>query len=169
MKNILIISATKKTNYTLAKKLSKFLLELNSSTTVISLEDYMLPLYTDDVFDAKKNEYKDTIEILTKLFINHAGIIICGPEYNGSTAPIITNSIAWISCSTDYWKDAFKNKIALIATASGGPGTKFVSAIKTQLEHLGCVVMPNSISANNSNPLNTDSVNKILRHFIKSC
>ena len=65
------------------------------------------------------NEYKDTIEILTKLFINHAGIIICGPEYNGSTAPIITNSIAWISCSTDYWKDAFKNKIALSCPGEG--------------------------------------------------
>ena len=47
MKNILIISATLKNNYELAKDLSNRLEKLNIDTTLISLEDYKLPIYTD--------------------------------------------------------------------------------------------------------------------------
>ena len=45
MKKILIVSATRKTNYILAKKLEEILLTLDIEVTVISLEDYELPLY----------------------------------------------------------------------------------------------------------------------------
>ena len=86
---------------------------------------------------------------------------------DSSTPPIINNAIAWISTSTDYWRDAFKDKIALIGTSSGGPGSKFITTMKIQLEHLGCVVMPRSISVNKSNPLNLESANKILSQFAK--
>ena len=120
-----------------------------------------------DIFDKEKNNYKETIEALTKLFINNDGLIICAPEYNGSTPPILNNAIAWISCSTDYWRDAFSDKIALVGTSSGGPGTKFIATMKMQLEHLGCVVIPRAISSNNSSPMNPDSINNILNQFIR--
>ena len=103
---------------------------------------------------------------LTKYFQDNQGIIICAPEYNGSTPPIVNNAIAWISTTTDYWRDAFNKKIALIGTSSGGPGTKYITTMKLQMEHLGCVVMPRAISANKSNPLNPKSTNKILKQFI---
>ena len=167
MKDILIVSATLNNNYSLSKALSDILKELDLESTIISLENYKLPVYTDKVFDTEKDTYKKTIESLTQHFINHKGLIICGPEYNGSTPPIINNAIAWISTSTDYWRDAFKDKIALIGTSSGGPGNKFITTMKIQLEHLGCVVMPRSISVNKSNPLNPESVNKILNQFTK--
>ena len=167
MKDILIISATLNNNYSLSKALLGSLKELDKDCTLISLENYNLPVYTDKTFDEEKNNYKETIESLTQHFINHKGLIICAPEYNGSTPPIINNAIAWISTSTDYWRDAFKDKIALIGTSSGGPGNKFITTMKNQLEHLGCVVMPRSISVNKSNPLNQESVNKILNQFTK--
>ena len=166
MKNILIVSSTLKNNYKLAQELEKLLKDLNVKTTLISLENYILPLYTDEIFEKKKNEYKNTVEELTKHFVSNKGLIICGPEYNGSTPPILNNAIAWISVSTDYWKDAFNNKIALVATASGGPGTKFIYTIKLQLEHLGCTVMPQSISANKSKPLKQNATKKNLNKFI---
>ena len=166
MKNILIVSATLKNNYTLANQLKDLLSELEVTPTVISLENFVLPLYTDDVFDREKDNYKETIESLTKLFIDNDGLIICAPEYNGSTPPILNNAIAWISTSTDYWRDAFKDKTALITTSSGGAGTKFISTMKTQLEHLGCTAISDSISANSSHPLDTDSAKKILQKFI---
>tara|TARA_Y100000748_G_scaffold274424_1_gene249520 strand:- start:354 stop:674 length:321 start_codon:yes stop_codon:yes gene_type:complete len=103
---------------------------------------------------------------LTNKFVESDGIIICAPEYNGSTPPIVNNAIAWISTTTDYWRDAFNKKIALIGTNSGGPGTKYITIMKLQMEHLGCVVMPRAISENKSNPLNVESVNKILKQFI---
>ena len=56
--------------------------------------------------------------------------------------------------------------MSLIATNSGGPGTKYSAIMKLQMEHLGCVVMPRAISANKSNPLNIESTTKILKKFI---
>ena len=165
MKNILIISATLKNNYKLAKQL-KTLIDKEANVTIISLENYDLPIYTDNTFDKHIKSYQRTIEELTKYFIDNQGIIICAPEYNGSTPPIVNNAIAWISTTTKYWRDAFNNKIALIATSSGGAGTKYITIMKLQMEHLGCVVMPRSISANESNPLNIESTKKILKKFI---
>ena len=165
MKNILIISATLKNNYKLAKQL-KTLIDKKANVTIISLENYNFPIYTDNTFDKHIKTYQSTIEELTKYFIDNQGIIICAPEYNGSTPPIVNNAIAWISTTTKYWRDAFNNKIALIATSSGGAGTKYITIMKLQMEHLGCVVMPRSISANESNPLNIESAKKILKKFI---
>ncbi len=172
MKNILIVSATLKNNYKLAKKIQELLknLEKNYSnsieTTILSLENYKLPIYTENAFDEYIDEHKNTISKLTNKFVESDGIIICAPEYNGSTPPIINNAIAWISTTTDYWRDAFNKKIALIGTNSGGPGTKYITIMKLQMEHLGCVVMPRAISENKSNPLNIESTNKILKQFI---
>ena len=165
MKNILIVSATLKSNYKLAKQLKK-LIDQEANVTVISLENYDLPVYTEKVFDKNIKSYQSTIEELTKYFKNNQGIIICAPEYNGSTPPIVNNAIAWISTTTKYWRDAFNDKIALIATSSGGPGTKYTTIMKLQMEHLGCIVMPRPISANKSNPLNIESTKKILKKFI---
>jgi NAD(P)H-dependent FMN reductase len=165
MKNILIVSATLKSNYKLAKQLKK-LIDKEANATVISLENYDLPVYTEKAFDKYIKSNQNTIKKLTKHFIDNQGIIICAPEYNGSTPPIVNNAIAWISTTTKYWRDAFNNKIALIATNSGGPGTKYITIMKLQMEHLGCIVMPRSISANESNPLNIESTKKILEKFI---
>ena len=167
MKNVLIVSATLNNNYNLGKELKTFLMDLDTDCSLISLENYTLPVYTDKVFDEKKQIHRQLIEDITDQFVKANGLIICGPEYNGSTPPILNNAIAWISCSTDYWRDAFSNKIALVATSSGGPGIKFVSAIKMQLEHLGCIVMPRPISSNNSSPMSKDSIKKILNQFVK--
>ena len=166
MKKILIVSATRKTNYILAKNLEEILLTLDAKVTVISLEDYELPLYTDNIYQNKKDEYFDVVESLTKQFSNHKGLIICGPEYNGSTPPIIPNAIAWISVSTDYWKDAFRDKVFMVASSSGGPGTKFIATMKLQLEHLGSIIIPESISVNDRTPLKEESAKKILKQFI---
>ena len=165
MKNILIVSATLKSNYKLAKQLKK-LIDKEANATVISLENYDLPVYTEKAFDKYIKSNQNTIKKLTKHFIDNQGIIICAPEYNGSTPPIVNNAIAWISTTTKYWRDAFNDKIALIATSSGGPGTKYITIMKLQMEHLGCIVMPRSISANESNPLNIESTKKILKKFI---
>ena len=165
MKKILIVSATSNSNLVLATELSKLSNELGAEVEIISLEEFKLPLYTDDVYKNQKNEYINTIKSLTNYFIKSRGIIICGPEYNGSTAPIISNAIAWISVSTDYWRDAFNNKISLIATSSGGPGNKFIISMKMQLEHLGSIVMPRAINISKSNPLDKNSASKILKQF----
>ena len=166
MKNILIVSATLRNNYTLANQLKDELNNLDVNTTLISLENFMLPLYTDAVFNKEKDNYKETIESLTKLFIDNEGIVICAPEYNGSTPPILTNVIAWISVKTSNWRGAFNGKSALICTHSGGVGNNFINSLRIQLNHLGVIVLPRAISKTDDLPLKKDSVSKILDQLI---
>ena len=55
MKKILIISATLKNNYRLAQNIENILKEYNVKTNLISLENYNLPIYTDDIFEKEKD------------------------------------------------------------------------------------------------------------------
>ena len=167
MKKILIVSATKNSNFALSKKLEKISTKLGANARTISLENFLLPLYVNNLETDIKNQNEETINKLSKYFIETDGIIFCAPEYNGSIPPIVVNAIAWISVTTENWRDGFNNKIALICTSSGGPGMKFLSSMRLQLEHLGSIVLPRTISINKSNPLNEDSAGKILNQFIK--
>ena len=166
MKKVVIISATSATNLDLSDKLLNILDELDTSSEIINAEEHVLPMFVASAYESQKKEYYKTIDFLTKKIIESSGIIICAPEYNGSIPPIITNMIAWISVSTDYWRDGFYKKISLIASSSGGGGAKYFIAMKNQLEHLGSVVMPRGIQISSSNPLNEESAKKILKHFI---
>jgi len=106
-----------------------------------------------------------SIGLLGSSIINADGFIFCGPEYNGGSAPILTNAITWISVTTDYWKDAFKDKIGLIATHSGGNGDNFLLTFRQQLEFLGVVVYPESIKVNKTNPFDVNFTKKIIKDF----
>jgi len=166
MKKIIIISATSKSNFILSQELGSICEKMNTHVKIISLEDYILPLYTEEAYKKERDNYSSIIEQLSNHILLSEGIIICGPEYNGSIHPIITNAITWVTVSTDNWRDAFNNKIALICTSSGGNATKFIMSMRIQLEHLGAIVMPRSISISKLNPLNKDSAKKILNKFI---
>ena len=158
MKKILIVSVTAGNNLILAKRINE-LFELK--TEIIILEDYQLPLYTGKV----KLKNRTMIEDLCGKVIEASGFVFCGPEYNGGSAPILTNAITWISVSTDYWRDAFSDKIGLIATHSGGNGSSFLSTFRQQLEFLGVIVFPRSIIVNKNKDFNTESSKKIIERF----
>tara|TARA_Y100000996_G_scaffold178154_1_gene139032 strand:- start:1185 stop:1691 length:507 start_codon:yes stop_codon:yes gene_type:complete len=166
MNKILIVSATKGENYILAKKIHD-LCEPNISKKYISLEDYDLPLFKASNYNDLKDKHSEVIKLITDELVNANGLIICAPEYNGNIPPILANTISWISVSTDYWRDAFINKFALIATNSGGPAVKYSISLKNQLEHLGMIVMPQYISVSSNNPLNDQNVQKKIKQFLK--
>jgi NAD(P)H-dependent FMN reductase len=105
------------------------------------------------------------INTLCEKVISASGFVFCGPEYNGGSAPILTNAITWISVTTDYWRDAFSDKIALIATHSGGNGNSFLSTFRQQLEFMGVVVHPKSIIVNKNKEFNLESSKKIIERF----
>ena len=58
MKKITIISGTLNTNYKLSQDIRDILIDLETDVSILSLENYMLPLYTDAVFKEKQAEYK---------------------------------------------------------------------------------------------------------------
>ena len=160
MKKILIISVTSRNNLILAKKIGK-LLDLENE--IITLEDYALPLYDGKII----LDDMTMIKQLCEKVINANGFIFCGPEYNGGSAPILTNAITWISITTNHWRDAFLDKIGLIATHSGGDGNSFLSTFRQQLEFMGVVVFPRSIKVNKNNNFNKKSIKKIIERFEK--
>ncbi len=154
------MSVTAGNNFTLAEKI-KGLMHLDNE--IITLEDYQLPLY-----DGKAViEEKTIIDGLCKKVINADGFIFCGPEYNGGSAPILTNAITWISVTTNHWRDAFLDKIGLIATHSGGDGSSFLGTFRQQLEFMGVVVFPRSIKVNKNQEFNEESNKKIIERFEK--
>jgi len=166
-KKVLIVSATSSTNLKLSKDLEKILQKFNVDIEIINIEEFSLPLFVSSNYIEIKEKHFDKINNLTEKFIEAHGIIMCSPEYNGSIPPIITNMIAWISVSTEDWRFSFSDKISLIATSSGGTGNKYIMAMKSQLEHLGSVVMPRSIATSSSVKLDLNSAEKILNKFIK--
>ena len=159
MSKILIISATKGANFQLAQKISNI---LTLDNEVLTLEDYPMPMYvpnSNNVIESK------IISDLCGKFIECNGLIFCAPEYNGGSPPILTNAITWMSLKTDNWRDAFRNKVVLIATHSGGAGQNFLTTFGLQLQFMGSVVFPRNITVNSSKKFNEKSVNKILSDF----
>ena len=148
MKNILIVSSTNNSNFELSNNINDFFKNKDGvSSSVISLEDFNLPLFKPSLEEDYKsnNSFPQDIEKVKNLIISSDAIIWCSPEYNGGISPILTNMIAWISRATEDWKDGFKDKHSLICTSSGGNGRNFIKGFSIQLSYLGSKVMEESI------------------------
>ncbi len=165
MKKVLIISATSFSNYDLSIKIQNILEKHSVNCNVLNLETYDLPLFKAETYESQKSVIKDSVDEIVSKLIDSKGLIFCAPEYNGSIPPIITNFIAWISVTTDHWRDGFKDKFGLVASSSGGEAIKYNIAMKNQLEHLGVVVLPRSINVSSNKPFNHTTVEKILLKF----
>lgn len=168
MKNLLIISSTKNTNFELSQKIKIFFDNReNIKTEIICLEDFKLPLYTPSLEDIFKGEEKFPKEIISlkEILLKSDSIIWCSPEYNGGISPIVTNSIAWISRATTDWREAFNNKNMLICSSSGGNGKNFVEGFKIQLKYLGSEVMEESIIQTKKDLITNDELETILSNF----
>ena len=157
---IIIICATKGNNHVLSEKISEL---LQAEHELISLEDYPLPLFVPGGEKADESVTKSLVEKFEKA----DGFIFCAPEYNAGVPPILTNAITWITISTKNWRDAFNNKKVLIASHSGGAGHWFLSSFRDQLEYMGCIVHPRTISIHRNAEFNPESVERILTSFIK--
>ncbi len=162
MKKILIISATNDKNLDLAKELNKIVSTMKIETELVSLQDLNLPL-----FDFEKTVDGNAVENLIDKISKSSGLIICSPEYNGGVPPVLSNAITWISVKSEYWRDAFNGKFALIGTHSGGSGNRFLTAFRSQLEYMGTNVLARSISVSKHNPFNKSSAKKIIKSFVE--
>ena len=163
MKNILLVSATSGNNYKLAQELEGVLKTKQVNYNFIKLNDFSIPLYNPELEES--TNHKDILKI-DELFQNANGFIFCVPEYNGSIPPILTNAIAWISVKTSNWRGAFNGKSALICTHSGGIGNSFKNSLRIQLNHLGVIVLPRTISKTDDLPFKVDSASDILDQLV---
>ena len=168
MKNILIVSSTKNSNYELSNEIKDFFdYKKDISSLVISLEEFDLPLYNPSLEQKfiQKKSFPDNIEKVKNLILKTDALIWCSPEYNGGISPILTNVIAWISRTTNDWKEGFKDKHSLICTSSGGNGLNFIKGFSLQLSYLGSIVMDESIVKTKKKDLDSKEFEDILSKF----
>lgn len=162
-KTILLVSASGGKNFDLARDLKEIVDNVEEvKSKIINLESYDLPLYKPDL----ENE-NDVAQKLSAQFEGADGFIFCAPEYNGGPPPILTNAITWVSITTTNWRDGFSGKKAVIATNSGSAGHRFLVAFRSQLEHLGTLVIPKTILVNNEQLFNKESAKMTLRYLIE--
>ena len=157
-RNILIVATSKENNFRLAFQIGSLLTE---NYNLISLEDYKLPLYTAN----EKNIDKKIIAKLIYQFNKAKGIIFCVPEYNYNIPPILSNAITWISVESENFRDAFDEKIILLATHSGGSASSLLTISRNQLSHLGAFVHPRTITVHRNLPFDPEKAKKILVSF----
>ena len=107
--------------------------------TLISLNDYPLPLYDGDL-EAERGLPEPAAK-LVQLMRQHHGFLIATPEYNSQITPLLKNTIDWCSRADD---DPFEGKAVGIVSASPGAfgAIRSLTQLRALMTHLGCHVIP---------------------------
>ncbi len=123
--------------------------EMECEVTRISLEDYPLPLY-DGNLELEKG-IPDNATKLARMFHEHDGFLIAGPEYNGSLSPLLKNTLDWVSrVSSDKSGSVspYSSKVAAICSSSPGAvgGMRMLGHLRDVLLSVGVLVVSEQIS-----------------------
>ena len=118
----------------------------DESVTSINLNDFQAPIYNGDEENAGGLP-EATVRLKALLHAHDAWLIGC-PEYNGFMTPLLINTIAWASRSSEATPDlsCFMGKPVLITSSSPGPwgGLRAAAHLKTMLSGIGCIVSPDN-------------------------
>jgi len=92
--------------------------------TLPSPEDLELPLVNEDL--VAQEGYPEKARWWKRLFVEHHGLLIASPEYNGFFTPALKNLLDWLSIKETPEEPslvAFRGKVAaLLATSPGSQG-----------------------------------------------
>lgn len=164
---ITIITASEVKNLELAKKFELTLKTLGETVHVLNLVELNLPLYTTRSEELHKGEdlLKDYLAILNA----SEGFVFIAPEYNGSTPPVFSNFLAWLSRSSKDWRMCLNGKPAVIATFSGGGGNHVLAAMRSQLAFIGMNVLGRQILTHSNKALDDKSLAVVTHELVKYC
>jgi chromate reductase, NAD(P)H dehydrogenase (quinone) len=137
-------------NARLAALAAKELTLLDAEVTLISLADFPMPLY-DGNTEAASGPPENAVKLKRLIGVQH-GVFIASPEYNASIAPLLKNTLDWVSRVRDGKEPplaAYKNRVFALGAASNGTygGMRSLMALRHVLE-LGCgaLVIPEQIA-----------------------
>jgi chromate reductase, NAD(P)H dehydrogenase (quinone) len=88
---------------------------------VIELKDYPMPLYNGDL-DASEGPPKAAREFKA-LLREYQGVFIASPEYNSSIAPLLKNTLDWVTrvrAKGETRLEVFRSRVFAISGASPG-------------------------------------------------
>jgi chromate reductase len=115
-----------------------------AEVTLLDLKEYPLPLLDQDL--EQQQGIPENAVRLKRLFVDHDGLLIASPEYNSSFAPLLKNTIDWVSrpAEGEAMLAAYQNKVAAIMAASPGGlgGLRGLVHVRSILSSIGVVVLP---------------------------
>lgn len=158
--SILVTSSGK--NLDLGNTLLEMAQKHGHDVNLIDVTSLNLPLYSPA---EEKNGIPEAAKELTEKLIQTESMIFVAPEYNGGVPPVFNNAIAWISRSSENWRDAFNEKTAALATHSGGGGNHVLMAMRSQLSFMGMNVLGRQLLTSYQKPLNTESADVVLKQL----
>ncbi|WP_442580639.1 NADPH-dependent FMN reductase [Mesorhizobium sp. ASY16-5R] len=124
-----------------------------AEVTRISLADYPLPIMDQDL-EAEKGVPDNAVK-LARMFVDHDGILIATPEYNGSMPPLVKNTIDWISRVRKDRGVALRplpGKVVALCSSSDGhfAGIRSANHLRAVLSHIQMEVIPQQVSVPNA-------------------
>lgn len=107
--------------------------------TVISLKDFPLPLFDEDLEAA--SGMPEHAKKLKDLFLAHDGLLIASPEYNSTISAALKNALDWVSRATDPNESPLsalsgKSAAILAASPSGYGGARGIAQLRTFLTNI---------------------------------
>jgi NAD(P)H-dependent FMN reductase len=92
---------------------------------------------------------------LKKLFLEHHGLLIASPEYNGSIPGPLKNAIDWVSRLAPGERPlaSFSDKVAALLSASPGAagGMRALVHLRASFAHINVLVIPQQVSVSKAN------------------
>lgn len=152
MKKILALSGSLRAgsfNQKLVKIAAAAAEEAGAEVTVISLADFPMPLFDQDLEEISGKTQK--ANELKQLFRDHDALLIASPEYNSMITGALKNAIDWVSrADSDDEKplSAIAGKTAAILSASPGGygGARSLGFLRPFLENVKVTVIAEQFS-----------------------
>ena len=130
-----------------------------ADVTIIDLNDLPMPLFDEDL-EANEGIPENAMKF-KQLLKQSDGILIASPEYNGSYSAVLKNAIDWASRQAEGEKilECFKNKTVTLMSSSPGAlgGIRGLTALRTLLSGIGCIVLPRQLALGKAAELFDDS------------
>lgn len=165
MTKITIVTASGVKNLELAQKFEQQLQSMGVETSLINIMKLELPLYHSES-DLKYNA-KELLGSWHDVLVQTNGFVFVAPEYNGSTPPVFSNFLAWVSRSSKDWRSAFNGKSAVIGTYSAGSSGNVLIAMRLQLSFIGMNVLGRQILTHAAKALDDKSLVDVCEQLLK--
>ncbi|MEE2718726.1 MAG: NAD(P)H-dependent oxidoreductase [Planctomycetota bacterium] len=119
-----------------------------ATVDVIRLRDYPLPLFDQDHEDA--HGLPEAAVELKRMFLEHDGLLVASPEYNGSYSAALKNVVDWMTRPHDGRSglDCFRGKVAGLLSCSPGQlgGIRGLPSLRHLLSSIGTMVVPHQVA-----------------------
>ncbi len=133
-------------NRRLAMLAARLAREADAPVTHLDLADFPMPIFDQDL--EASGGRPEAADRLRAAWLDHDGVLIASPEYNGSLAPLLKNAIDWVSRAVpgDDRSPYAGRVVGLMSASTGGlGGTRALPQLRLVMSQLGALVLPRQV------------------------